>query len=180
MARKEVIILVDDLDGSEAQSTVRFSLGKNTYEIDLSEANEKRLREALKPFLEAGRKQRPSRSRRSAASRSTRPREELQRIRAWAKENGYPVNERGRIPHTILEAYRSGRNAPATGVQSKALKLLSTGPMSSEGPAKATALEDSEFTEWARRLLEEESELPRKEIGAVDFTRLREDLKAKA
>lgn len=178
MARKEVIILVDDLDGSEAQNTVRFALGNSAYEIDLAEANETKLRESLRPFLEAGRKQRPSsRSKSSASSRSVHSREELQRIRAWAKENGYPVNDRGRIPKTILEAYRS---APTTGVQGKALRLLSTGPMSSEGPAKATMLKDSEFTRWAQRLLEEESELPREEIEAVDFTRLREDLKAKA
>ncbi|WP_369696592.1 Lsr2 family protein [Nocardiopsis listeri] len=182
MARKEVITLVDDLDGSEAQGTVRFALDNNVYEIDLSEANETKLREALTPFLEAGRKQRdtPARSRASTAARSIQSREEIQRIRTWAKENGYPINERGRIPHSILEAYRSGRSAPTAGVQGKALKLLSTGSMSSEGPAKATMLTDSEFTKWAQRLLEEESELPQGDISSVDFTRLRADLRTKA
>lgn len=180
MARKEIITLVDDLDGSEAQSTVQLALDNSAYEIDLSEANEAKLREALGPFLKAGRRQPQPTKSKSSASRSTQTRAELQHIRAWAKENGYPVNERGRIPNSILEAYRSGKSAPTAGVQGKALRLLSTGSMSSEGPAKATMLTDSEFTKWAQRLLEEESELPQDEIGTVDFTRLREDLKAKA
>lgn len=181
MARKEVITLVDDLDGSEAQSTVRFALDNNVYEIELSEANETKLREALNPFLEAGRKQpqNPARTR-ASASRSAQSREDLKKVREWARENGYSVNERGRIPNSILEAYRSGTPSPTAGAQGKALKLLSTGSMSSEGPAKATMLTDSEFTKWAQRLLEEESELPQGDISSVDFTRLREDLKTKA
>lgn len=52
--------------------------------------------------------------------------------------------------------------------------------MSSEGPAKATMLTDSEFAKWAQRVLEEESELALDEIGVVDFTQLQTDLKDKA
>ncbi|GAB3749828.1 histone-like nucleoid-structuring protein Lsr2 [Nocardiopsis nanhaiensis] len=182
MARKQVVTFVDDLDGSEAQGTVQFALDTNVYEIDLSEANQEALKEALKPFLEAGRKKPQSlpRPKASNSSRSSQSREEIQRIRIWAKENGYTVNERGRIPNSILEAYQSGRSAPVAGAQGKALKLLSTGSMSSEGPAKATMLTDSEFTKWAHKLLEDESELPKDDIKAVDFTRLQSDLKAKA
>ncbi|MFE9242230.1 Lsr2 family protein [Nocardiopsis sp. NPDC006938] len=182
MVRKQVVTFVDDLDGSEAEGTVQFTLDTNAYEIDLSQANQTKLREALSPFLEAGRrKQSQPLSRAKAANpRSTQSRQELQHIRAWAKENGYPVNERGRIPNGILEAYQSGTPSPTAGAQGKALKLLSTGSMSSEGPAKATMLSDSEFTRWAQRVLEEESELPQDDISAVDFTRLRTDLKAKA
>lgn len=182
MARKQVVTFVDDLDGSEAEGTVEFALDTNVYEIDLSETNQEALREALKPFLEAGRRKRETtaKGKTSTSSRSTQSRHELQQIRAWAKANGYPVNERGRIPNSILEAYQSGTPSPTAGAQGKALKLLSTGSMSSEGPAKATMLTDSEFAKWAQRLLEEESELPQSDIKGLDFTRLQSDLKAKA
>lgn len=43
----------------------------------------------------------PTDSTRGATSR----REELQRIRDWAKDNGYTLSSRGRIPHTIVNAY---------------------------------------------------------------------------
>ncbi|MFE9642128.1 Lsr2 family protein [Nocardiopsis alba] len=182
MARKQVVTFVDDLDGSEAEGTVQFTLDTNAYEIDLSQANQAKLREALSPFLEAGRRKRETtaKGKPSTSPRSTQSRQELQHIRAWAKENGYPVNERGRIPNSVLEAYQSGTPSPTAGAQGKALKLLSTGSMSSEGPAKATMLSDSEFTRWAQRVLEEESELPQDDIKGLDFTRLRSDLKAKA
>lgn len=38
MARKTRIVLTDDLDSSEATSTVDFALDGVTYEIDLNEA----------------------------------------------------------------------------------------------------------------------------------------------
>lgn len=182
MARKQVVTFVDDLDGSEAEGTVQFALDSNVYEIDLSEANQTKLREALSPFLEAGRRKRETtaKGKASTSPRSAQSREDLRKVRAWARENGYEINERGRIPTHILEAYHSGTPSPTAGVQGKALKLLSTGSMSSEGPAKATMLTDSEFTKWAQRLLEEESELPQDDIKGLDFTRLRSDLKAKA
>ncbi|HAM13781.1 MAG TPA: hypothetical protein DCO91_10820, partial [Microbacterium sp.] len=28
-------------------------------------------------------------------------------VRAWAKENGYSVSERGRVPASVLEAYNA-------------------------------------------------------------------------
>lgn len=55
MARKVQILLEDDLDGSVADETVTFSLDGTNYEIDLSKTNAKRLRDALAPYLAAGR-----------------------------------------------------------------------------------------------------------------------------
>jgi len=39
MAQKTLILLQDDLDGSEAAETVSFGLDGKSYEIDLSEKN---------------------------------------------------------------------------------------------------------------------------------------------
>jgi len=47
---------IDDLDGSEASGTIDFGLDGRTYEIDLSEENAAKLRDALAPFIDAGRK----------------------------------------------------------------------------------------------------------------------------
>ncbi len=50
MARTEVI--TDDLDGTHDAQPVQFGWDGVTWEIDLAEANRKRLEEALQPFLE--------------------------------------------------------------------------------------------------------------------------------
>ena len=50
MAQKTIVSLIDDLDGTEADETVRFGLDSVQYEIDLSEKNATTLREALAPF----------------------------------------------------------------------------------------------------------------------------------
>lgn len=56
MARKTIITLVDDLDGSEATATVAFGLDGRNYEIDLNDSNEAALRDALAPYVDNARK----------------------------------------------------------------------------------------------------------------------------
>ena len=51
MAQKVNIVLVDDIDGSEATETVTFGLDGTSYEIDLNDANAARLREAMAEFV---------------------------------------------------------------------------------------------------------------------------------
>jgi len=51
MAQQRTVVLVDDLDGSQAQHTVAFSLDGQQYEIDLSAQNTERLHAALAPFM---------------------------------------------------------------------------------------------------------------------------------
>ncbi|GAA4359322.1 histone-like nucleoid-structuring protein Lsr2 [Microbacterium rhizosphaerae] len=106
MARHVITSITDDLDGSDDASTVTFSLEGRSYEIDLSKDNRAALEKALAPFIAAGRSA-------GAASRSTgRPRrrgnrEDNAAIREWARRNGHQVNERGRIPSSIVAAYNS-------------------------------------------------------------------------
>jgi hypothetical protein len=110
VAQKVQVLLVDDLDGGEADETVTFALDGVSYEIDLTHANAGKLRELLAPYTEKGRKQ----SGRGGASRGGRARaavrpvggtQDTAKIRAWAKEQGYDVNDRGRVPGNIREAY---------------------------------------------------------------------------
>lgn len=115
MARRTKIVLEDDLTGEVLEEgrgeTVSFGLDGTPYEIDLSGDNSAELRQALKRYIDAGRKA-GSGSRRSTAStpRSAagrRSREDTAAIRAWARESGHEVSERGRIPATIIEAYEA-------------------------------------------------------------------------
>ncbi|NJQ03664.1 histone-like nucleoid-structuring protein Lsr2 [Streptomyces zingiberis] len=108
MAQKVQVLLVDDLDGGEADETVTFALDGKTYEIDLTTANADKLRDLLEPYTKKGRRTggRASGGRgkaRSAASGGGS--QDTAKIRAWAKENGYEVNDRGRVPATVREAY---------------------------------------------------------------------------
>lgn len=105
MAQKVSIILVDDLDGSEADETVRFGLDGTSYEIDLTSAHAAELREALAPYVGHARKSGSGgrRTRSSSTSSSSGP--AAADVRAWGRENGYDVPERGRIPAELREAY---------------------------------------------------------------------------
>ena len=51
MAQKTQVILVDDVDGSEANQTVTFALDGVTYEIDLNDEHAAALRESLEEWV---------------------------------------------------------------------------------------------------------------------------------
>jgi len=107
MAQKVHVVLVDDLDGGEAEETVQFGLDGIAYEIDLSSENAKKLRKELGSYAEHARK--AGGARRRPRTRTGPGRERSSEIRAWAKERGYKVSERGRIPAAIIAEYESAR-----------------------------------------------------------------------
>jgi hypothetical protein len=90
---------------------VTFSLDGVGYEIDLNTKNADKLRKLFTPYVEKARKigtRRPGRSVRRVGARSTHRRDRAAQVRAWAKQHGIDVNERGRIPSRIAEAYEAG------------------------------------------------------------------------
>lgn len=114
MAQKVTIQLVDDLDGSsEADETVVFGLDGTQYEIDLTDKNAAKLRKSLEAFVAAARRtggakarsgsRNGSKAASSGSSSGSGPKPAD--VRAWAKENGHDVPERGRIPAEVTEAY---------------------------------------------------------------------------
>ena len=103
MVQKVSIILVDDLDGAEADETVRFGLDGTSYEIDLTSEHAAELREALAPYVGHARK--AGSGGRRARSSPTRTGAPAADIRAWARENNFDVPDRGRIPADLREAY---------------------------------------------------------------------------
>ena len=108
MAQRVNVVLVDDLDGSDAVETVSFALDGVDYEIDLSEQHAGELRNALSLYIGHGRRTGGRRrkspsggSAKSSAAGGPSPSE----IRAWARENGWDVPERGRVAADVREAY---------------------------------------------------------------------------
>ncbi|KRV48918.1 hypothetical protein AQ490_22565 [Wenjunlia vitaminophila] len=109
MAQKVQVLLVDDLDGGEADETVTFALDGVSYEIDLASDNADKLRKLLSPYVESGRKTGGragrGRGRGGRAGSGGGTSQDTAKIRAWAKDNGFEVNDRGRVPATIRTAY---------------------------------------------------------------------------
>lgn len=106
MAKQIQEILIDDLDGGEANETVSFAIDGTTYEIDLSDVNAKKLRDALSPFTQHARRAGAvSARRRTRGGQRSMSREKSSEIRQWAKAHGLPVSERGRIASTVVEKY---------------------------------------------------------------------------
>jgi hypothetical protein len=111
MAQRVSVVLVDDIDGTEAAETVSFGLDGVQYDIDLSEGNADKLREVLAPYI--GHARRAGGRRKSGSSSSSRSSSSNGRsggasaadVRAWARENGWDVPERGRVSAEVREAY---------------------------------------------------------------------------
>ncbi|HEX3826711.1 MAG TPA: Lsr2 family protein [Sporichthyaceae bacterium] len=107
MASRTVTVFEDDLGGGKAVETVGFGLDGVSYEIDLSQKNAAKLRSTLQRYTTAGRRL----GGRSTRARATTPArvdgEQMAAIRAWARDNGWQVSDRGRIPAAIMETYHS-------------------------------------------------------------------------
>jgi hypothetical protein len=106
MARSVAVVVTDDLDGSLDAETVTFGLDGVTYEIDLSANNRAKLDRDFAPYIEAGRRISRIRSR-GGQGRQAGPRVDRAAVRAWAKENGLHVSERGRISAELMSQYEA-------------------------------------------------------------------------
>lgn len=108
MAQKVQTLFIDDLDGSEADGTVRFGLDGTNYEIDLNTKHAKELREALARYLSASRRigsgaRRPARNGRRALASALNTTE----VREWAKAQGLEVKDRGRVPAELVVKFKA-------------------------------------------------------------------------
>lgn len=107
LAQRVNIVLVDDIDGSEATETVSFGLDGTSYEIDLNDKNAAALREAMSGYVGHARKvgaaRRGRKSTAAAAAGGTSARE----IRDWARSNGYEVPDRGRVSADVRAAFEA-------------------------------------------------------------------------
>lgn len=115
MATRMIVELEDDLTGGPADETVEFSLDGKSYEVDLNEANATKFRRQFVKMIEVARpmKGKAQRGRRLHSvgarpnSNTTSGRDESKAIRAWAAEQGIDLNQRGRIPASVVEQYHA-------------------------------------------------------------------------
>jgi hypothetical protein len=107
MARKTLIQLTDDIDGTPIADgtghTVTFAVDGIAYEIDLSDAHLAELHQALTPYTTAGR--RTGRKSNGTAGATKTDKAELAKIREWARQNGHDVSDRGRVSAALRDAY---------------------------------------------------------------------------
>jgi hypothetical protein len=108
MARKVEVTLIDDLDGGDADETVVFGLDGTRYEIDLSSANAKKLRDSLAKFIDAARRDKAGRQPVRGAARKTAAAAgpNTSDVREWAKAQGYDVSERGRVANDLIVKFQ--------------------------------------------------------------------------
>jgi hypothetical protein len=126
MATKTVHHLIDDLDGSNAVTTVTFGWEGRDYEIDLNEKNQEKFEKAIKPFMEVAR--RAARSGKAATAPkqpgtqtlASRYGYDTSAIREWAMtQPEIDINERGRIPDAVVEQYHVAQQEAASGTPAK-------------------------------------------------------------
>jgi hypothetical protein len=107
MAQKVNVLLIDDIDGSDAVETIQFGLDGTHYEIDVNSDHGQQLREGLEPYVKKARKVTGAAGRSNRVRRTAANDAENKKIRAWARERHLDVNERGRIPGDIVAQYEA-------------------------------------------------------------------------
>ncbi len=109
MAQKISVTFACDYDSKEIPEgehmTRVFSLDGRDYEIDLCERHSQKFDEAVGRFAERARKvgSRAGKPRR----RTTAHRQRSAEIRAWAKQSGMEMSDRGRIPANVIAKYEA-------------------------------------------------------------------------
>jgi hypothetical protein len=105
VVQKVTVVLEDDLTGGPAEQTIQFAFEGTDYEIDLNAKNAAAFNKQLAPYVEHARRAGRAQPRRSGLTAAGRQRSGD--IRAWAKEHGLAVSERGRIPANVVDQYNA-------------------------------------------------------------------------
>lgn len=90
MAATMYIKRTDDKGGAGEATTFKFSVQGVNYEIDLNKRNGETFMRHMGQWVAFAR-----------TVEGVDPKE----VRIWAKENGIEVNERGRVPQDVIDAY---------------------------------------------------------------------------
>jgi hypothetical protein len=114
VAQRTIVQLTDDLDGKPIPEgrgeTVRFSLDRQEYEIDLGEKNAQALRDVVSKYVAAGRRvgggSRGGRARGERAASSRTRDYDPKAVRAWAEAQGLEVSQRGRVPAELVTKFQ--------------------------------------------------------------------------
>jgi len=107
MAQHFQATYIDDIDGADLgqnANTLVFAFDGKEYSIDLSDDNADTFRKVMDPYITAGRRVtgKSKNTRKPAGSTSS---SRTKAVRDWARNNGYEVSDRGRIPADVMQAY---------------------------------------------------------------------------
>ena len=112
MVQKIQTLFIDDIDGGAAEGTVRFALDGTDYEIDLSGNHSDELRTALRKYVDHARKVGGPTRRPGARGGGRRANTvDTVAVRAWARENGYDIKDRGRVSADLVAKYQAATRA---------------------------------------------------------------------
>ncbi len=107
VAQKIQTLLIDDLDGSAAEDTVRFGLDGTEYEIDLNAEHARALRDALARYVNAARRAGGARRAARGGRRASASGLNTTEVREWAKAQGIDVKDRGRVPAEVVARFKA-------------------------------------------------------------------------
>ncbi|MGH3848126.1 MAG: histone-like nucleoid-structuring protein Lsr2 [Pseudonocardiaceae bacterium] len=108
MAQKVQVLLTCDLDEDDtpAVETVSFGYDGYTYAFELCDVHLDEFNNVMQGYIASARRPESGGRRPRAASPASRPaREDLGAVRQWARDNGFSVSDRGRIPGEVRDAY---------------------------------------------------------------------------
>ncbi|MGH8917660.1 MAG: histone-like nucleoid-structuring protein Lsr2 [Acidimicrobiales bacterium] len=107
MAQKVQVVLTCDLDEADtpAVETVTFGYDGYSYAFELCQEHLDEFSQVMQGYVGVARRtdgggRRPRGGGRSASA-------DLGTMRSWARENGYEISDRGRIPSEIRDAYEA-------------------------------------------------------------------------
>jgi hypothetical protein len=109
VAQRVQVLLTDDIDGSEASQTVRFGWLGAEYEIDLNDKNFSAFEKAIGKYVASARK--TGGGAKARGKQKATPTADLTVVRAWARDNGYEVSDRGRVSASIMDAYTAANGS---------------------------------------------------------------------
>jgi hypothetical protein len=111
MAQRIQTLFIDDIDGGAAEATVRFAFDGTDYEIDLSGKHSDELHTALQKYVDHARKVGGT-ARRPGTRTGRKPGTlDTVAVRAWARENGHDIKDRGRVPGDLVAKYQEAVGA---------------------------------------------------------------------
>ena len=97
-------LVEDDLD--EATETLDFSYRGADYQIDLSARNARALDKLLAPVLGVSRRRGKRTVTRGPVSTTPSGAPSAKTVRAWAKNEGIEVSDRGRVAADVMQRYQ--------------------------------------------------------------------------
>lgn len=100
-----------DLSGEEATTVREFAVNGSSYRLDLTDAEATQFDALLQPYVAHAQVQKlsPAKGKGNPKNKNN----EIAKVRAWATAKGIAVNPQGRVPNSIVEAYRAAQTPAA-------------------------------------------------------------------